>query len=173
MASVVIALVSEHAVKRTDPHVSRQPELYTKTSMPEVSLPFPRANTEPICWHLPIPITQAVCFQAYLVYASFRLDRSTAFWTADGDRPYKQLATKNLPKIRTIGASASRELSGNDDSTGYVAVALPVGSLAGEEGAVRRRLHVAIDVERPRRDFVLARGGRPPVEPPEPPGVAR
>jgi hypothetical protein len=40
MASVVIALVSEHAVKRTDAHVSRQPELYTKTSMPEVSLPF-------------------------------------------------------------------------------------------------------------------------------------
>ena len=112
MASVVIALVSEHAVKRTDPHVSRQPELYTKTSMPEVSLPFPRANTEPICWHLPIPITQAVCFQAYLVYASFRLDRSTAFWTADGDRPYKQLATKNLPKIRTIGASAVASCQG-------------------------------------------------------------
>jgi hypothetical protein len=70
------------------------------------------------------------------------------------------------------GGKRSRELSGNDDSTGYVAVALPVGSLAGEEGVVRRRLHVAIDVERPRRDFVLARGGRPPVEPPEPPGVA-
>ena len=66
----------------------------------------------------------------------------------------------------------SRELSGNDDSTGYLAAALPVGSLAGEEGVVRRRLHVAVDVERPRRDFVLARGGRPPVEPPEPPGVA-
>ena len=65
-----------------------------------------------------------------------------------------------------------RELSGNDDSTGYMAVALRVGSLAGEEGVVRRRLHVAIDLERPRRDFVLARGGRPPVEPPEPPGVA-
>ena len=28
MASVVIALVSEHVVKRTDAHVSRQPELY-------------------------------------------------------------------------------------------------------------------------------------------------
>jgi hypothetical protein len=37
MASVVIALVSEHAVKRTDAHVSRQPELYTKTSMPAIS----------------------------------------------------------------------------------------------------------------------------------------
>ena len=91
---------------------------------------------------------------------------------ADGNRPYKQLATKNLPKIRTIGGKRSRELSGNNDSTGYVAVALPVGSLAGEEGVVRRRLRVAIDVERPRRDFVLTRGGRPPVEPPEPPRVA-
>jgi hypothetical protein len=37
MASVVIALVSEHAVKRTDAHVSRQPELYMKTSMPAIS----------------------------------------------------------------------------------------------------------------------------------------
>jgi hypothetical protein len=45
MASVVIALVSEHAVKRTDAHVSRQPELYTKTSMPEVSLPFTEVRT--------------------------------------------------------------------------------------------------------------------------------
>ena len=68
---------------------------------------------------------------------------------ADGNRPYKQLATKNLPKIRTIGGKRSRELSGNNDSTGYVAVALPVGSLAGEEGVVRRRLHVAAAIQGP------------------------
>ncbi len=45
MASVVIALVSEHAVKRTDPHVSRQPELYTKTSMSKVSFPLIEVRT--------------------------------------------------------------------------------------------------------------------------------
>jgi hypothetical protein len=50
-------------------------------------------------------------------------------------------------------------------------VALPVGPLAGEEGIVRRWLDVAVDIERPRRDLVFARGWRPPVERPEPPGV--
>jgi hypothetical protein len=133
---------------------------------------MPRANTEPICWHLPIPITQAVCFQAYLVYASFRLDRSAAFLDSRRRSPLQTTSNQKSAQNPNYRGNRSRELSGNNDSTGYVAVALPVGSLAGEEGVFRRRLHVAIDVERPRRDFVLARGGRPPVEPPEPPGVA-
>ena len=61
---------------------------------------------------------------------------------------------------------------GNEDPTGDVPVALPVGSLAREERVVRRWLDVAVDVERPRRDPVLARRGGSPIERPEPPGIA-
>jgi hypothetical protein len=61
----------------------------------------------------------------------------------------------------------------NEDTTGYLPVALPVGPLTGEEWVVRCWLNVAVDVERPRPNPVLARAGRPPVEPPEFPAVPR
>ena len=51
----------------------------------------------------------------------------------------------------------------NKDPTGYLPIALPESPPAGEEGVIRRWLDVAIEVERPRRDLVLARGRCPPV----------
>ena len=51
-------------------------------------------------------------------------------------------------------------------------VALPKSPSASEEGVVQRGLDVAIKVEGPRRDLVLAGSWRPPVERPKPPGEA-
>src|SRR5215213_7986316 len=46
---------------------------------------------------------------------------------------------------------------GNGHSTGDLPVALPVGPLAGQEGIIWRWLLVAVDVERPGGDRMLAR----------------
>ena len=48
-------------------------------------------------------------------------------------------------------------------------VALPKSPSASEEGVVRRGLDVAINIEGPRRDLVLAWSWRPPIERPKPP----
>ena len=102
------------------------------------------------------------------------------------DAPNRCAATPTL--VRQLGAVRARSParsrwargtprksdrpSGDSDPTSDVPVALPIGPLAGEEWVVRRRLHVPMDVERPRGDRVFARPGRAPVEGPELPGIA-
>src|SRR6187200_1434829 len=59
---------------------------------------------------------------------------------------------------------------GRDPNTARdLPVALPERHLAREERIVRRRLHVAVNVECPRPYRVLARGRAAPLERPEPP----
>ena len=48
-------------------------------------------------------------------------------------------------------------LSANAHPAGYLGVALPEGPPAGEERIVPGWLHVAVNVDRPRPDLVLAR----------------
>src|SRR4029079_5463201 len=76
--------------------------------------------------------------------------------------------------ISGFSAPASHRLGhrpsgGNEDPTGYLPVGFPEGHLAGKERVIRRWLDVAVDVEGPRSDPVLARQGSPPSDSPEPP----
>jgi hypothetical protein len=78
------------------------------------------------------------------------------------------LQTRSAHRVTTaIGGP-----SGNEDPTGYMPVALPESPAASEEGGVRRGLDVAINIEGPRRDLVLAGSWRPRLERPKPPGEA-
>src|ERR671910_2999518 len=71
---------------------------------------------------------------------------------------------------RAAAARPPSRGSGDGHSTGDLPVAFPVGPLAGQEGIIRCRLLVAVDVERPRGDGVGTRGRSAPVELPERPG---
>ena len=55
---------------------------------------------------------------------------------------------RHRPRLR-IGRSRPWSRSGNENLACDVSVTLPEGDLAGEEGIVRRRLHVAVGVEGP------------------------
>jgi hypothetical protein len=58
---------------------------------------------------------------------------------------------ENLVIMANIGAT-----SRDQNPTGYLPVVLPVGSLAREEWVVGRWLEIAVDVEGPRPNRVLA-----------------
>ena len=60
--------------------------------------------------------------------------------------------------------------AGDQHPAGDLAVALPERDLAREVRIVRRRLDVAVDVERPRRDRCSPAAGLPQSQRPEPPG---
>ena len=108
-----------------------------------------RRSGAPLVHGRPLPLARgrvAECWLLPLDQAEF-----DDIWTptrpeatgAEGDRP-------------------GRGPSGDQHAAGDLPVALPERDLAGEEGIVRRGLDVAVLVERPRRDRVLARGRRRP-----------
>src|ERR1700751_2128100 len=76
-----------------------------------------------------------------------------------------------LPHLHAIWHCLGREPSGNKDAAGNMPVAFPIRPPAGEEGIVRRGLDVAVYIECPRRDLMLAGGWCSPIERPKPPGV--
>src|SRR5687767_9431435 len=60
--------------------------------------------------------------------------------------------------------------TGDEHPTGDLPVAFPERHLACKVWVVRRRLNVAIDVDRPRSDRMLSRPGAVPTQRPEGPG---
>src|SRR5690242_3459839 len=61
--------------------------------------------------------------------------------------------------------------SGNQNPASYLAVAFPISPSAREEWIVRRRLHIAPDVNGPRSNAMLTRWSSAPIKTPEPPSV--
>src|SRR5215213_8274763 len=99
-----------------------------------------------------------------------RPGRFVAYRDPQGRREQRESRPGGSSMTPFQGSGALSRGSGDGHSTGDLAVALPVGPLAGQEGIIRRRLLVTVDVERPGVDRVGARGGSPPVELPERPG---